>query len=281
MLPSVRRCAGAEVQAQRARSKHVNSYHFLYFLAAWQKHWHDTSVTDKPIDSRRRDKTAKPPKSVDRSKSEPSTAAAATPPPQGARQFPFQANVVWALVAGLAVGFAAGREAYRLNWPGGASTQASPDTSAAFIAAENAAPSRGHARESDFPAGWVKSSDLTNGATLFAGLDDAQKTMVMQALNERDCTCGCAFGRLATCLQKDPNCPNSPAITKMIVGLAKQGKNLDDLLAAIDERQSNNKKPQAAPEPPKAPQYIEVAEYNVRKGPKEPKVTIIEFSDFQ
>lgn len=158
--------------------------------------------------------------------------------------------------------------------------QVAPDSSAAFIAAE-AAPSKGYASEAEFPAGWVKSADLNNADTLFAGLDAAQKTKVMQALNERDCTCGCPFGRLATCLQKDPNCPNSPAITKMIAGLAKQGKSLDELLAAIDERQSNNKKPQAAPEAPKGPQYIELAEFNMRKGPKDPKVTIVEFSDFQ
>lgn len=252
----------------------------MNFLAAGKKQWHEAIVADKPIDSRRRDKTAKPPKSTDRSKSEPSTQAAATPAPsEPARRFPFSPNVVWALVTGLAVGFAVGREAYRLGWPGGA-PQAAPEASAAFIAADNA-PSRGYARESDFPAGWVKSADLANGATLLGGLDDGQKAMVMQALNERDCTCGCPFGRLATCLQKDPNCPNSPAITKMIVGLAKEGKNLDQLLAAIDERQSGNKKPQAAPEAPKGPQYIEVAEYNMRKGPKEPKVTIVEFSDFQ
>jgi hypothetical protein len=250
-------------------------------LAAPKKQWHEASVADKPIDSRRRDKTDKPPKSTDRSKSEPSTSVATPPPSEPARQLPFSTNVIWALVTGLAVGFAAGREAYRLGWPGGSSTQAAPESSAAFIAADNAAPSRGYASESQFPSGWVKSADLANGATLFAGLDDAQKTLVMQALNERDCTCGCPFGKLATCLQKDPNCPNSPAIAKMVAGLVKEGKTLDQLLAAIDERQSGNKKPQAAPEPPQGPKYIEVAEYNMRKGPKEPKVTIVEFSDFQ
>lgn len=236
-------------------------------------------MADKSTDTGRRDKTAKTAKSLDRPKTERSTPAVATPPPEGPRQPIFTPNVVWALVAGLAVGFAAGREAYRLGGSS-ASTQAAPESSAAFIAAE-AAPSRGYASEAEFPSGWVKSSDLTNADTLFAGLSVAQKTKVMQALNERDCTCGCPFGKLATCLQKDPNCPNSPAIAKMVAGLAKEGKSLDQMLAAIDERQAGNKKPQAAPEPPKGPQYIEVAEFNMRKGPKDPKVTIVEFSDFQ
>jgi hypothetical protein len=252
---------------------------YRIFLASRTKQWHEVFVADKPIDSGRRDKTAKTSKSLDRPlKGERSSPAVPTPQPEVPRQPFFTPNVVWALVAGLAIGFTVGREAYRLGGSNPAA-QAAPEASA-FIAAE-AAPSRGYASEAEFPAGWVKSSDLEKADTLFAGLDTAQKVKVMQALNERDCTCGCPFGRLATCLQKDPNCPNSPAIAKMAAGLAKQGKSLDDILAAIDERQSNNKKPQAAPEAPKGPQFIELAEFNMRKGPKDPKVTIVEFSDFQ
>ena len=237
-------------------------------------------MADKPTESARRDKTAKTSKSLDRSKSERSTSAVATPPPEVTRQSFFTPNVVWALVAGLAVGFAAGREAYRFGGSNSASTQAAPDSSA-FIAAADTAPSRGYASEAEFPADWVKSASLTNADTILGGLDAAQKTKVMQALNERDCTCGCPFGKLATCLQKDPNCPNSPAIAKMAAGLAKQGKSLDEILAAIDDRQNKPKPQQAAPEPPKGPQFIELAEFNMRQGPKDPKVTIVEFSDFQ
>lgn len=239
-------------------------------------------MADKPTDSVRRDKTAKTSKSsLDRPKTERSAAAVATPPPEVPRQPFFTPNVVWALVAGLAIGFAVGREAYRFGGANSAMTQAAPETSA-FIAAESApSGTKGYTSEAEFPAGWVKSADLTNADTILAGLDAAQKTKVMQALNERDCTCGCPFGRLATCLQKDPNCPNSPAIAKMAAGLAKQGKSLDEILAAIDDRQSSNKKPQAAPEAPKGPQYIEVTEFNMRKGAKEPKVMVVEFSDFQ
>ncbi|HRI68229.1 MAG TPA: hypothetical protein PK156_28560 [Polyangium sp.] len=239
-------------------------------------------MADKPTEPGRREKTAKTSKSLDRPKSERSASAVATPPPEVPRQPIFTPNVVWALVAGLAIGFAAGREVYRLGGLNSATTQAAPDSSA-FIAADTApSKTKAYASEAEFPSEWVKSADIAKGETIFAGLDAAQKTKVMQALNERDCTCGCTFGHLATCLQKDPNCPNSPAIAKMVAGLAKEGKSLDQLLAAIDERQSGNKKPQqAAPEAPKGPQLIELAEFNMRKGPKEPKVTIVEFSDFQ
>ena len=132
------------------------------------------------------------------------------------------------------------------------------------------------------PAGWVKDTDLANGATIFAGLTAPQTTLVMQALNERTCDCGCGFGSLAECLHKDPNCPNSPAIAKMAVELVKQGKGLDQILAAIDDRQKSKSKPApAAPAEPATPKYIEVAAWNPRKGPKDPKVTVVLFSDFQ
>jgi hypothetical protein len=208
---------------------------------------------------------------------------AQAPAAAGGRRWNFQGTVVWALVTGLAVGFAVGREVHRFGTPGASpQTGPAPDDSAksAFIAAESSG-KKIYTRYEDFPAGWVKDTDLAKGPTLFAGLTDFQKVTVMQALNERDCTCGCPFGTLAECLHKDPGCPNSPAIARMLAELVKQGKTLDALLAAIDDRQKGNQKPAAAPEAPSKPQYVEVAAYNPRIGPSEPKVTIVLFSDFQ
>lgn len=246
-------------------------------------------MSENPIERRRSDKSLKAAKPRNEDPTDADTAQEGRPaaaPSGEARPSRFQANVVWALVAGLAVGFAVGREAHRF---GLSDTRSAADdgSKSAFIAAESdgtASPSgkKGYASPAEFPAGWVKPADLANGATLFAGLSDAQKTTVMQALNERVCSCGCAFGTLAECLHKDPNCPNSPAIAKMSVDLIKQGKNLDQILAAIDERQKGNNKPAAAaPAEPATPKYIEVAAWNPRKGPKDPKVTVVLFSDFQ
>lgn len=194
----------------------------------------------------------------------------------------FQANVAWALVTGLAVGFAVGREAHRFGLSDGPAA-ADDGSKSSFIAADsNPSGKKGYATSAEFPAGWVKDSDLANGATLFAGLTAPQTTLVMQALNERTCDCGCGFGSLAECLHKDPNCPNSPAIAKMAVELVKQGKGLDQLLTAIDDRQKSKNKPAAAaPAEPATPKYIEVAAWNPRRGPKDPKVTVVLFSDFQ
>jgi hypothetical protein len=140
-----------------------------------------------------------------------------------------------------------------------------------------------YAKMSDFPAAWLKDSDVGN-PSLFAGLTDAQKVNVMQALNERDCECGCGMGSLAVCLKKDPNCPRSPAMAKLAVELAKQGKGAKEIETAIDAKQKEmggGAKPAAAPEPPATPKRVELAAWNPRKGPKAAKVTVVEFSDFQ
>jgi hypothetical protein len=237
----------------------------------------------EPTERRRRAKATENP---DSERPAASPAARSSEPTDRGRGSGLRGNVIWALVTGLAVGFAAGREAYRLGLGDGKAADPTVSASTAFIAAENAV--KVYARMAEFPAGWVKDTDLPNGATLLSGLNDTQKTTVMQALNERNCECGCPFGKLATCLQKDPNCPRSPAMAKLAIDLAKQGKGLTEILAAIDAKQAEMGgagKPaaqaQAAPEPPSGPRPVALAAWNPRKGPKAAKVTVVEFSDFQ
>ncbi len=216
---------------------------------------------------RRRPKPPEPAPPSPQESSEPPA-----PPPER----PGTYNVVWALLAGLAIGFIAGRESNR----GSAKTATAPSASA--VPAKEKA-TGGYASMSEFPVGWIKDGDLLPSTTAFlADLSDAQKTLVMQALNERNCECGCGYGTLAVCLQKDPNCPRSPAMAKLAADMAKDGKSLAEILAAIDDKQGTKSKPAAAaPEAPKKPQYIAIAAWNPRKGPAAAKVTIVEFSDFQ
>jgi hypothetical protein len=192
---------------------------------------------------------------------------------------------VWPLVTGLAVGFLVGRESHRFSGGDAKPSDASGSSTAAI--APDKAGKTGYAKESDFPSDWMKDSDIGNGATLFAGLTDPQKTVVMQALNERNCECGCGMGSLAVCLKKDPNCPRSPAMAKLAVDLVKQGKSLGEIETAIDAKQKEmggSKPAAAAPAAeaaPTTPRKVELAAWNPRKGPKAAKVTLVEFSDFQ
>ncbi|HVR61297.1 MAG TPA: thioredoxin domain-containing protein [Polyangia bacterium] len=191
---------------------------------------------------------------------------------------------IWPLVTGLAVGFLVGRETAA---PGGGRTTASSETAPAKTAdavpAGTKLPDKTYKSEGEFPAGWMKSADLASVAGLsFAGLSDAQKTTAMQAMNERNCECGCGMGSIGTCVKKDPNCPRSPNLAKLAIDMAKDGKALPQILAAIDDKQKPAPGAAAAPPPaPAGPRKIVFASHNPRKGPKAAKVTIAEISDFQ
>jgi hypothetical protein len=240
-------------------------------------------MAETPQERRRRAKASEPAPSEAREPREPSDSSRSrtSTPPGLAGRVATRGAMVWPLITGLALGFAFGREAWRFGLGGGTATDPTA-ASTAFIAAE--APGKSGAAVVTPQPGWVKDSDIGNGATLFAGLSEGQKSMVMAALNQRNCECGCAFGTLASCLQKDPNCPRSPMIAKLVVDLVKQGKSVPELLAAIDAKQKDmagGQKPAAAPEPPSGPRPVEIAMWNPRKGPKAAKVTVVEFSDFQ
>ena len=99
------------------------------------------------------------------------------------------ANIVLALVAGLAVGFTVGREI-------GPRSGGSEPTEAHVAAA----PANAYKSEAQFPQKWLKSSDLTSVAGVsFDGMTDAQKAIALQALNERHCECGCSMDSIADC----------------------------------------------------------------------------------
>jgi len=191
----------------------------------------------------------------------------------------------WALATGLAFGFVIGREVgSRTGGTGpGAPAAVAPSPLAAAVAAA-AVPARVYAGEAEFPSGWLKAADLTGVAGLsMDGLSDAQKVTVMQALNERTCECGCGLGSFAVCVKKDTACPRSPKIVKQAFEMAKQGKSLTDILAYVD--QENPKKgaaasPAAAASGPGS-KNVSIPAHAPRKGPKNAKVTIVEFSDFQ
>jgi len=190
---------------------------------------------------------------------------------------------VWPLVTGLAVGFLVGRETGNGRGRETATAEAKAgDTPSAAVAAKM--PAKVYKSQAEFPSGWLKDSDLTSVAGIsFDGLSDAQKTTALQAMNERNCECGCGMGSIATCVKKDPNCPRSPGLAKLAIDQAKAGKGIGEILAAIDDRQKpapGAAAPAAAP-PPAASHKVPLDATMPRTGPKAAKVTIAEFSDFQ
>jgi protein-disulfide isomerase len=188
---------------------------------------------------------------------------------------------VWPLLTGLAIGFLVGREVGTNRGSGGGSETAAVTGKAS---AGTKMPAKVYKAESEFPEGWTKSADLASVTTVsLTDLTPAQKVTVMQALNERDCECGCGMGKIAGCIKKDPNCPRSPNLAKAAIDLVKQGKGLGDILVAIDDKQkpSGAAAPSAAAPAAGGSKKVTPLAHDVRRGAAASKVTIVEFSDFQ
>ena len=174
-----------------------------------------------------------------------------------------KSNVVWALLTGLAVGFLFGREFSRSGGGDAAKTVTS-------ASAQVAGP---------IPAEWLKEGDF--GATAdFAGMTPAQRFTALKVLNEKPCDCGCPHGSVAKCKKDDPACPRAPTIITQTASLAKQGKSVEEILLAV--KKPGGDAPAAGNEPPAGtPQKAELAAWTPITGPKDAKVTIVEYSDFQ
>ena len=188
---------------------------------------------------------------------------------------------VWPLLTGLAIGFLVGKEVGSHRGGDSGETAAAVGSKAP---AGTKMPAKVFKAESEFPEGWTKSADLASVTTVsLTDLTTAQKVTLMQALNERDCECGCGMGKIAGCIKKDPNCPRSPNLAKAAIDLVKQGKGLGEILAAIDDKQkpSGGSPSPSAAAPAGGSKKVVPFAHDVRRGAAATKVTIVEFSDFQ
>jgi protein-disulfide isomerase len=180
-------------------------------------------------------------------------------------------TTIWALVTGLAVGFAVGRE-----WPrkDTAQTQAAAPRSTA--AATPGAPEG----PTEIPASWIKEAEM--GATeAFAGLSPAQRYTALKVLNELPCDCGCPHGSVALCKKVDPECPRAPVVIAAAAAAARGGGSYDQVLAAARKRDDAPAQAQAQAAPAEPPQRVELARWTPIKGAATAPVTIVAFSDFQ
>jgi hypothetical protein len=171
-------------------------------------------------------------------------------------------NVVWALVAGLAVGYIFGNK-FPMGGGGGSASSSSSSGSAGSAAVAG-----------NIPSDWITEKDI--GATdAFKDLTPAQRFIALKVLNSKPCDCGCPHGSIAKCKKDDPGCPVAPREIEMAAREAKSGKTYEQVYEAT-------KKPAvaAAPAEPTAAPVL-LAAWTPIKGPKNAKVTILEFSDFQ
>jgi protein-disulfide isomerase len=103
---------------------------------------------------------------------------------------------------------------------------------------------------------------------VFDGLTPEQKTLAVSILNDNGCDCGCGM-KLAVCRRDDPKCPRSPGLGKSVIDLVKQGKTRDEIVkSALTPK---TKFIEFALKPGDAPSV----------GPKDAKVTILAYYDYQ
>jgi len=170
-------------------------------------------------------------------------------------------NVVWALVAGLAVGYIVGNTLPMKGGGGGGSS-----TSPAARTAESGS--------MEIPKDWITEKEIGAEAQ-FAGLTAAQRYNALKVLNSKPCDCGCPHGTIAKCKKEDPACPVAPSEIALAASEAKAGKSYEDIYAAVKKPNQ----PARPAEPTTA--RVQLASWTPVRGPKYAKVTILEFSDFQ
>ena len=171
-------------------------------------------------------------------------------------------NVVWALVAGLAVGYILGNK-LPMGGNGGAGSASSP--TARTVESGSTA----------IPADWITEKEI-GAEDAFAGLTAAQRFNALKVLNSKPCDCGCPHGTIAKCKKEDPGCPVAPSEIAIAAREAKAGKSYDQIYAAVKKSDA----PAARPAEPTTAR-VQLASWTPVKGPKYAKVTILEFSDFQ
>ena len=102
----------------------------------------------------------------------------------------------------------------------------------------------------------------------FEGLDADKKAMLVKLFNEQGCDCGCGM-KVAGCRRDDSKCGRSLELAKQVIGLAKEGKTRDEILKA------------AFQPPSKFVQFALEAGDSPALGPKDAKVTVLHYVDYQ
>jgi protein-disulfide isomerase len=123
---------------------------------------------------------------------------------------------------------------------------------------------------------WTTATELPN--VDFSGLTPAQKELALKILRGESCTCGCNM-KLAECRIKDPPCGDSRALASIVVEGVRNNRTPDQIHEALvtsviaKTRASQNR---ILGDP------VEIATQGApTRGPRDAKITIVEFSDFE
>jgi len=121
---------------------------------------------------------------------------------------------------------------------------------------------------------WTTATELPALDT--SGLTPAQKTAVLKILREEPCPCTCNM-KVAECRIKDPACSLSRLLAAMAVAEMRAGRSIEQVRSSL--RNSELMKARsAAVLGEKVALSINGAPYT---GAAKPRITIVEFSDFQ
>ena len=102
----------------------------------------------------------------------------------------------------------------------------------------------------------------------FDGLTPDQKTLAISILNDNGCDCGCGM-KVAVCRRDDAKCGRSKDLGTQVIDLVKKGKGRDEIVKTV------------LTPPSKFMQFPFEAGDSPAIGPKNAKVTILHYFDYQ
>lgn len=112
----------------------------------------------------------------------------------------------------------------------------------------------------------------------WTGLSDAQKKTALKVMNENDCNCGCKM-TVAACRDRDSSCRRSLIFSRTVIDALREGKPEAEVVRVLKAKSATFVEAKL-PEDSGVAYNIDIAGNPVR-GPKDARVVIVEFSDFQ